>query len=294
MPGIVSTVDVDAEGHMVQTRTPMMGLEMVLTRSSRQVALGEHGAPELLLQTFIRPNRPIERARELQRGVYALSLPEGSMPGLPSFGDQITAAEDGRVIVTVELGSSPKLDSDRLDTAPYLRSSLYANLEDPALVALRQKATQDVAPEPALRAEALRAFANSYLDQKDLGSLFATASEVVVNRSGDCTEHAVLLMALLRSEGIPARVVTGLVYADSFAGAADIFGYHMWTQALLEGRWIDLDATLQKRYDATHIAFAATPLNREGDATKDLAQVMQLAGELKVEILQTGYKAEAE
>ena len=82
---------------------------------------------------------------------------------------------------------------------------------------------------------------------------------------GDCTEHATLLCAMLRADGIPARVGSGLIYADRFAGEEEIFGYHMWTQALLEidgqERWVDLDPTLPSRaFDATHIAVATSSL----------------------------------
>ena len=38
-------------------------------------------------------------------------------------------------------------------------------------------------------------------------------------RSGDCSEHAVLLTALLRARGIPARVSHGLVYLEQRARA---------------------------------------------------------------------------
>ena len=40
---------------------------------------------------------------------------------------------------------------------------------------------------------------------------------------------------MLRADGIPARVASGLVYADGFLGSRDIFGWHMWTQALIDG-----------------------------------------------------------
>ena len=78
----------------------------------------------------------------------------------------------------------------------------------------------------------------------------ATASEVARSKSGDCTEHGILLAALLRAKKIPSRVVTGLVYANSLKG----FGGHMWTEAYLKGRWIPLDATLAQGHgDAIHL-----------------------------------------
>src|SRR5690606_5201760 len=99
---------------------------------------------------------------------------------------------------------------------------------------------------PAVIAEKLRRFVHSYISNKSLDVGLASASEVCRTREGDCTEHATLLAAALRFAGIPSRVVSGLIYAEEFAGRSRIFGYHMWTQALLPDdagamRWVDLD-----------------------------------------------------
>jgi hypothetical protein len=82
---------------------------------------------------------------------------------------------------------------------------------------------------------------------------YATAVEALQNRSGDCTEFAVLLAAAARARGIPTRVVAGLVYAARFSGKKDVFSPHMWVQAWIDGRWVSFDAGLE-RFDATHIA----------------------------------------
>ena len=58
-------------------------------------------------------------------------------------------------------------------------------------------------------------------------------------RQGDCTEHGVLLAALLRAKNIPARIDVGLVYVPKTQN----FWYHLWTEAFIDGRWIPLDAT---------------------------------------------------
>lgn len=73
------------------------------------------------------------------------------------------------------------------------------------------------------------------------------ALEVLQTRVGDCNEHAVLLVALLRAAGIPARQCVGLVYVQNR------FYYHAWTEAFL-GSWISMDATLnQMPADVSHI-----------------------------------------
>ena len=72
---------------------------------------------------------------------------------------------------------------------------------------------------------------------RDLGTVFGTASQTLASGRGDCTEHAVLLAACLRSRGIPSRLVAGIV------PSSDRMLFHLWTEAYLN-RWCMLDATL--------------------------------------------------
>jgi transglutaminase-like putative cysteine protease len=96
---------------------------------------------------------------------------------------------------------------------------------------------------------------------------------------------------MLRARGIPSRVVSGLIYAPRFAGERDVFAFHMWTQALVqtgEGtRWIDLDSTGSRPFDATHIAIAASALADEpaGGSMSEIAMpVADLLGQLSIEV----------
>ena len=51
-----------------------------------------------------------------------------------------------------------------------------------------------------------------------------------------------LTTALCRAEGIPARTAPGLVYVEK--AGRPFLGFHMWTEAWIEGRWRGLDACL--------------------------------------------------
>jgi transglutaminase-like putative cysteine protease len=142
----------------------------------------------------------------------------------------------------------------------------------------------------AALAEALRRHVHRSLRTKDLNSILATAGEVATTRSGDCTEHAVVLAALLRAREIPSRVVTGLVYVEHFAGEDDVWSYHMWTQGWLEGpaggRWVDLDATLDARpMDAAHVALGVSALEDERAVLLELGRITPLLGRLSIEWL---------
>jgi hypothetical protein len=59
----------------------------------------------------------------------------------------------------------------------------------------------------------------------------ASAREAYDNRSGDCTEFAVLLAAAARARNIPTRLVAGLAYSSRFLGGQHVFGPHMWVQS---------------------------------------------------------------
>jgi transglutaminase-like putative cysteine protease len=164
--------------------------------------------------------------------------------------------------------------------------------QDPTVAAMAMDVLSRVRGGPVQRARALRDAVAEHIKDTNLGVGLASASEVARTRTGDCTEHAVLLAAMLRAGGFPSRVVSGLVYVDDFAGEKGVFGYHMWTQAIVdEGKgpiWIDLDAAIPSpqvpgEVDATHIALSTSAL-----ATGDNMSVAGLAlvlGRLSIEVL---------
>jgi hypothetical protein len=82
--------------------------------------------------------------------------------------------------------------------------------------------------------------------EKRLATHLNTASEVLAQGHGDCTEHSLLLIALLRASGLPAREVSGLLYSDDAGGDSDgeprpRFSYHSWVEVELDGQWHPVD-----------------------------------------------------
>ena len=354
--GSAATVEIDADGRLVWSSTRFLGLELTLTRTDRESALASadgSAAPELMVSTFVHPNRPIPAPRRLRHAVYELSLAPASgaaddaepptLPPLPSTGAQRVTAEGDRVRIEIEVlapdsrtdsrAGSPAAsrptppDADAAvgaaadETARYLAPSPFLDSRDPAIRQLlasldgparprppdadRLPATgsgnasgdtsggDSARPEeaPRRRAARLTALVRSRISNKNLDTGFATASEVARTLSGDCTEHAVLLAALLRADGIPSRVASGLVYLERFAGERDVFGYHMWTQALLDGRWVDLDAALPGEvdgFDATHVALAVSALDGP-EAAADFVPLAGLIGRLRIDVEQLRY-----
>lgn len=66
---------------------------------------------------------------------------------------------------------------------------------------------------------------------------FSSATETLISGFGDCGEHAVLLGALCRAQGIPARIVSGLLYMDT----KQSYYYHAWVMVHDGHRWVFAD-----------------------------------------------------
>jgi len=101
--------------------------------------------------------------------------------------------------------------------------------------------------DPARGAERLLHWVATSLTREPSATV-PSAREVLRVLRGDCNEHAVLLTALARAAGVPARMVAGAVYQDGD------FYYHAWSELWLGGRWVSADAVFrQMPVDATHV-----------------------------------------
>jgi hypothetical protein len=99
------------------------------------------------------------------------------------------------------------------------------------------------------------------------------ALEVLKNKVGDCNEHSVLTVALLRAAGVPAQIEAGLVYLHGR------FYYHAWN-VFYSGKWITADAVFnQIPADVTHIRLV------RGDGAEQL-NLMGVMGKIKLEVLE--------
>ncbi|MDX2114997.1 MAG: transglutaminase-like domain-containing protein [Planctomycetota bacterium] len=300
VPGATGRDTLDDAGEIVRSEMDFGGLKMVIRASDRATALKPFAPPELMARTLVTPEgKAIERPRALRRAVYVLSRADGgAMPDVPSVGGQRAERLDaGRVRVTVERGRVSLEDPPAAgaeDAA--LGRSLMIDPQDAAvgraveLMESQLKAAGDVG---AARAPERRAadFVGDYVADDTLDVGLATAVETARTRRGDCTEHAVLLAAVLRARGVGARVASGLVYVTGPDGRG-VFGFHMWTQARSldngRARWIDCDAAIipegdEPGVDATHIALGVSVLG-EGDVVGAMGGLAALLGNLKIQV----------
>jgi hypothetical protein len=291
-PLVGSTEYVDENGETVRTDTNLGIMALKILATTRDKALADAPAPELMVNTFIKPDKPIKNPRETKKLVLVASVPDGELPTLPNTGSQkvepLAPASAQLTITSVPSKAAPALEEDA-NNAVYLKATAMANIDDPKVKELAKQAVENSGNTAVAKAEACRRFVYRFIKKKDLDVGFASASEVARNKEGDCTEHGVLLTALLRANGIPARAATGLIYVDDFEGSQGIFGYHMWAQALLtidgKARWVDLDGTLPNSmpFDATHITLSTTAL-ADDDSISGLAAIAPLMGRLQIKV----------
>eukprot|EP00752_Nemacystus_decipiens_P013598 g12056.t1 len=310
MPGLEIEQWSDETGQPVKQMIPLMpGMEMEMLLADKALALAEFDAPEMLAASLIKPDKVIKKPRTLKRAVFDLvaeDLKNNVGDTIPNAGFQRTEWIDGNTLrVTVDL-ERQVVDKTLLkeERAQYLPATSMLNYEDTAIQKLITGIKKKMLDHPgALTPDALYGFmqeaqqiARNHIEAKDLSVGFASASEVARTGQGDCTEHACLLAAMVRGLGMPARTVTGIVYADQFAGERDIFGFHMWTQVCIHvdgggHRWVDLDAALPGQvdgFDATHIALSTSAL-KDGESFNDMVTLLPLMQGMEIKVVETAW-----
>ncbi len=179
---------------------------------------------------------------------------------------------DGSVEVTLSAAAPTTLKPLPLkdpEGGENLKSTLFVESDAPAIRELAKKIAGN--EKDAYRiAQKVNAWVYSNLE-KDYGASADRATDVLSQKKGDCTEHSLLSVALLRAAGVPARRVDGVIYMVNQDGVPALY-WHEWVEAYV-GEWTQLDPTFnQVVADATHFAFG-----KEGNA-----EITPLIGALKV------------
>jgi hypothetical protein len=276
----------DRDGEIWKMRTEMLDMEMFRTTKEEALRASEPGKIDLAMNIAIPVDRWLERPHETKRVRYRMDL-EGGNPAevfasgpsqqVGSIGPHtaevtVFALRPGRQAGNPDAKDAPPTAADR-------EPNNWIQSDHPKIAAAAKEAAGDL-KDPWQVAVALERYAHSRIRRPGFSQAFDTALDVLESGEGDCTERAVLLTALARARGIPARVAIGLVYYKQS------FLYHMWTEMYLEGRWIPMDATLaQGGIGAAHLKLVHTSLHG-ASALSSFLPVAQVAGRLKIEILE--------
>lgn len=255
MPGADLTVDGwHADDHrLVRALMPMFGLELELVACATDCSREPIQSLDLFDHTLVASPRPLsatERRRALR---HLLRAPEGAGRPAAAAGQRVESIPGG-FRVTVDPvgwrgGGGPPTEADT-------KANRWLESDDPAIRRAAREAIGDAAGAQA-RMRRLARWVRDHIDEKTLDVGYASARETLDARAGDCTEHAVLLAALARALGIPARVVSGLAYAPRWAGRDHVFVPHAWVEAWTGERWEGFDAALPEGFGAGHVALAS-------------------------------------
>jgi transglutaminase-like putative cysteine protease len=285
------TAWVDAKGEPIKQEVDAGGITFQIYRVADEAtarAQGEKPAaqqPDVFVKTLVREKDPIPVPRHLQEAWITVRQrkPDNALPDLADAGHVVQAQEDGSVLVHAKRIVPPQdkqgtrpLASPSAELADALAASSMIQSDAPEIVALAKKVVG--AETNAWKAACkLETWVLHNITKKDMSLAFASALEVCRDREGDCTEHAVLLAALCRAAGIPARVLLG---AEFIGG---VWGGHAWNDVWIDGTWYPLDATNGYGFvDPLHLPMTHATL-KEGGAS-EMAKLAGGIGALDMDI----------
>jgi hypothetical protein len=304
---IVERLWVSREGVILKRQID--ALQQETYRTTEELARAEIGRPkfDLMLDTTVPTDRPLDNPHATRRVRYRVYLKTNDPAQVFSRGpsQEITSLDPRTAEIVVRAirprsGGGPSdqagsaassangkaaaealLAGDRVPTDDDRTANNLIQSDNPKIVAM----ARSIAPnenDPWQIAAQLEAAVKRHIRQADYSQAFASAADVVEHGKGDCTEHAVLLAALCRARGIPARVAIGLAYVSTAKG----FGYHMWNEVWIDGAWAPLDSTLALGgTGAAHLKLG--DFNLKGtSAFGTFLPVAQVIGQLKIEILE--------
>ncbi|MCA8993039.1 MAG: transglutaminase family protein [Planctomycetaceae bacterium] len=285
IPGAVTRIAYDSKtGQSLKTSVDLIGMQTFAV--SKEEALREFDLYDQLVDTMIplKTQASLTDAAEVAYRVVVDGEIEATMFPAGPF-QKVERKSDSDLLVTVRRALIPEGGADSSSPEPgaeFLSPSRFIECDDHLIVELAAKATEG-ADEAEQKVFALERFVRSHVNNRNLQTAMATALEVAKTQAGDCTEHAVLLAALLRAEKIPSRVAMGVVHVPS-QGA---FIGHMWTEAWVNGQWMPLDGTRARRgTTCEYIKLSDSAL--AGDGAVPGAEFLPLAylfGRTKIELV---------
>lgn len=265
--GAVETAWIDDDGSVLKEEGP---LGITLRKDTRENALETEtssGSEDLTLAASIPAGRTLTDPGALTR----LDLKvEGAPSALLLDGGRQSFSGGILRIVREPLPDPPSI-SPGTETG-FLTPTPFIQSDHPEIVAAAKAAVAS-ADRPLSKAKNLVRWVHDNLEKRPVLSV-PNALDTLRERAGDCNEHAVLLAALARAAGIPARVEAGLVYMNGR------FYYHAWDSLYL-GEWITADALMnQLPADVTHIRLVRGVGGQQAD-------ILGAIGHIKLKIIGT-------
>ncbi len=248
----------DADFVPVRRQIELEGLgSLILTRTTPDAAKVVAGPlPDLNQKNLIPLNRTIARPRAARTAVYRITLRDDPEPetAFVSDGHQEVVKVQGGAL---EIHVHPARRGEAKETAPvpaeFLESSHFIDSDDAHVQELAHQAV-GAETDPWKKAQRIERWVKQNLRPDD-GAPMGPASQAARDLRGDCRLYALLTAAMCRVEAVPSRTAVGLIYVEK--AGKPFFGFHMWTEVLIDGQWLALDGTLgQGSVGADHLKVA--------------------------------------
>ncbi len=283
------TIWLDSKMMPVREQFEMPGLGVVtLYKTTREAALKEGVAPDRLPDFGLNINIPVRQTLDepykTQTAVYRVTWKEKLDRVFAEDARQtIRNATDKSLELVVTAQRGPGTNDNAMSPGQeYLTSNQFIDSDDARIRALARAITRKE-NDPWKKALLLEKWVHDNMKvSTSVG--FPNASKIANDLEGDCRQHALLLAALCRAQSIPSRTAIGLIYVRE-PGKSPYFGFHMWTEVWVRGKWTALDAVLgQGGVGATHLKMA----DQSWDKVETLAPLLpisQVLGKLQIDIV---------
>jgi hypothetical protein len=242
---------VNDQGRLRRGVSPLLGFRMEVAACDEACATSPDQDIDVLRSAMLQSPRALPNGIQDQSLTYVIQVRDG-LPNPFPVTDEQSVRTVGNGLYELIIGRAQRRPEEPGPIPEDTQANPWVQSDAPEVIEMAKQAVGGASSDLS-RMRRLRSFLTGYIDQKGLDVGYASALETIQSRHGDCTEHAVLLAALARSQGIPTRIVTGLVYTQRFAGASRVFVPHTWVQAWIDKRWVSFDSA-EARFDSTHIA----------------------------------------
>lgn len=235
--GITTEEEIDAQGRTLVSRTPSVAIVAYPwgkpPKDVEDALKGKKKADLLAVSTWKVKNVSLPA----KRVVYRITTPDAAAFKVPEDARQKVLARTATTIdVEVKAGQTTNAALTAEQKKKALSATPYEAVNDERIV----KAAKDAVGDAGTDDEKVRRLANfvfHHVEKKGLDRGYAPAIATLESKAGDCTEHSVLMSALLRAQGIPTRIVDGVIVDGGNAG------YHEWVEVNLGKGFLPVDPT---------------------------------------------------
>jgi hypothetical protein len=253
-PRAKTKVYLSDKGDFIKAEGPM-GIELIPVEKEEALRSeqGDPSSADLAVVSSIKVDKPLGAIDTLISA--KLKFNGAELSALPSDGHQTVTRSDGSWLVTIhplvpDAKTSGTIAAANKAQPAWVKPDLHLPSDDKEMMNLSRKVVGGTA-NAVQAASRIRAYVTQTMKPDASIGVLRDAREVLSTKVGVCRDYAILTATLMRAAGIPARLVSGLVYSDGR------FYYHAWVEAFDGKRWFGLDATrADGRVTAGHVKLA--------------------------------------